>query len=91
MKSFILTGSERGSINGSVMSNIQGFKVPLFIGQGLLFLWAFSEKGLPVLFCGFVTVRKLLWYCPRMLLFITDMSSEHFILSFVLYHGALYG
>lgn len=32
--------------------------MPLFIGQGLLFLWAFSEKGSPVLFCSFLRVMK---------------------------------
>lgn len=43
---------ERSRVNVSVASNMLGFKVPLFIGQGLLFLWAFSEKGSPCLLCS---------------------------------------
>lgn len=29
-------------------------EVPLFIGQGLLFLWAFSEKRSSVFFCSVI-------------------------------------
>ena len=36
--------TQRSSTNGVVASLTLGFKVPLFIGQGLLFLWAFSGK-----------------------------------------------
>lgn len=53
--------SEWSRINGSVASNMLGFKVPLFIGQGLLFLWAFSEKGSPRLFCSFISVIMKLY------------------------------
>lgn len=61
--------SHRSYINGSVASNMLGFKVPLFVGQGLFFLWAFSEKGSPRLFRSFISVIMKLYITYYSLLF----------------------